>query len=365
MLAHGFAWRRLLTASARDAPTRLARLDSLPPPALRPAARRPRARRAGRARDRREDRAAAAGGAATARRGGSTCSSRRSTSSTSSGATSASSTSRGGWRRAASGCGSSPSTPSARCRESWRRDVEAYSGLDGMLDEVEVVFGRESQGIEMSRGDTLIATTWWTAHIAARGAALARRRALPLPDPGVRAVHVPDGLVRGAGGRELHVPAHRGVLDRAAARVLPPPRASASTRGARRATPPRPRSTTRSRPSTRPTAAELAGRSPRRLLFYARPEPHAARNMFELGVLALSRARGARRVRRRLGAARHRLGARRPAARPRRRRADGAPPARAAGRLRRLHAPPRRRPRAHVHARTRASCRSRWPRPGW
>ena len=50
--------------------------------------------------------------------------------------------------------------------ESWRRDVEAYSGLDGMLDEVEVVFGRESQGIEMSRGDALIATTWWTAHIA-------------------------------------------------------------------------------------------------------------------------------------------------------------------------------------------------------
>jgi len=39
-----------------------------------------------------------------------------------------------------------------------------------------------------------------------------------------------------------------------------------------------------------PSAAELAERSIRRLLFYARPEPHAARNMFELGVLALSRA---------------------------------------------------------------------------
>jgi hypothetical protein len=34
---------------------------------------------------------------------------------------------------------------------------------------------------------------------------------------------------------------------------------------------------------------ELEARSTRRLLFYARPEPHAARNMFELGVLALSR----------------------------------------------------------------------------
>src|SRR6185295_4357517 len=55
--------------------------------------------------------------------------------------------------------GSLPST--------WRADVEAYSGLAGMLDEVEVEFGRESQGIEVSRGDRLIATTWWTAHIAA------------------------------------------------------------------------------------------------------------------------------------------------------------------------------------------------------
>jgi hypothetical protein len=39
-----------------------------------------------------------------------------------------------------------------------------------------------------------------------------------------------------------------------------------------------------------PSAAALAGRGARRLLFYARPEPHAARNMFELGMLALRRA---------------------------------------------------------------------------
>ena len=39
-----------------------------------------------------------------------------------------------------------------------------------------------------------------------------------------------------------------------------------------------------------PAAEELARRARRRLLFYARPEEHAARNMFELGALALSRA---------------------------------------------------------------------------
>jgi hypothetical protein len=36
--------------------------------------------------------------------------------------------------------------------------------------------------------------------------------------------------------------------------------------------------------------AALAARTPKRLLFYARPEPHASRNMFEVGVMALSEA---------------------------------------------------------------------------
>jgi hypothetical protein len=35
---------------------------------------------------------------------------------------------------------------------------------------------------------------------------------------------------------------------------------------------------------------DIAGRSPKKLLMYARPEAHAARNMFEVGILALSLA---------------------------------------------------------------------------
>ena len=207
-----------------------------------------------------------------------------------------------------------------------------------MLDEVEVVFGRESQGIEMSRGDRFIATTWWTAHIAAAALrSLDAERFLYLIQE-YEPFTFPMGSYAALAAESYTFP-HTAVFSTELLREYFRRHALGVYRGGRRrATPPRRRSTTRSRPSTRPTAAELAGRSPRRLLFYARPEPHAARNMFELGVLALSRARRARRVRRRLGAARHRLGARRPAARPRRRRADGAPPARAAGRLRRLHA---------------------------
>ena len=57
-------------------------------------------------------------------------------------------------------------------------------------------------------------------HRAAAALAHARRRALSLPDPGVRAVHVPDGHLRGAGDRVLPLPALRAVLHRVAARLL-------------------------------------------------------------------------------------------------------------------------------------------------
>ena len=45
--------------------------------------------------------------------------------------------------------------------------IEAYAGSSGLFDEVEVAFGRESPTIEMQPSDSFIATTWWTAHIAA------------------------------------------------------------------------------------------------------------------------------------------------------------------------------------------------------
>ncbi len=46
--------------------------------------------------------------------------------------------------------------------------VESYSGLGGLFDRVEVAFGRgRGLGSTVSPADRFIATTWWTAHIAA------------------------------------------------------------------------------------------------------------------------------------------------------------------------------------------------------
>ncbi len=106
----------------------------------------------------------------------------------------------------------------------WRRRLESYSGLAGLFDRIEVEFGRESPGIEVSRDDRFVASTWWTARRRERRGRRARRLRLPLPRPGARAVHVRDGLVRGPGRRVVPLPPPSAVLDRASARLLSPAR---------------------------------------------------------------------------------------------------------------------------------------------
>jgi hypothetical protein len=172
----------------------------------------------------------------------------------------------------------------------WERRVERFAGLGGLFETVEVEFGRESSGIECSRRDGFIATTWWTAHIARAALQqldserfvyliqeyepftfpMGTYAALALESYGFPHFAVfSSELLRG------YFRAHR--LGAYAGGEASGDEASASFQNA----------ITRVSPASE---AELSSRRPRRLLFYARPEAHAARNMFELGVLALARA---------------------------------------------------------------------------
>lgn len=175
---------------------------------------------------------------------------------------------------------------------SWRAQLESFAGLEGLLDRVEVAFGREAAGgLEVSRDDTFIATTWWSAHIAdAAVRALGSRAPFLYLVQEYEPFTFPMGTYAALADESYRLP-HRALFSTELLReyfrrhglgvyragVDAGDAASASFQNAITAVPP-------------PAAAELAARSSRRLLFYARPEPHAARNMFELGVLALSRA---------------------------------------------------------------------------
>ena len=118
----------------------------------------------------------------------------------------------------------------------WQRQVSAYEGLGSILDLVEVAFAptREQLRLRVSPSDRFLATTSWTAHLAHHaGAELGRNRFIfviqeydPLTYPGRNA--------RGDHAPGVCVPALRRLLDRAPARVLPPPRDRRLRGGARR-----------------------------------------------------------------------------------------------------------------------------------
>jgi glycosyltransferase involved in cell wall biosynthesis len=172
----------------------------------------------------------------------------------------------------------------------WRATIESYSGLHGLFGRIEVVFGRESSAIGVARGDRFVASTWWTAHIADHATrTVGSERFLYLIqeyEPFTFPMGTYAALAAGSYGfphfalfsSELlrdYFRRHRiGVF---AAGGGAGDDASASFQNAITAV-------------DAPTVSQLRERDTRRLLFYARPEPHAARNMFDLGVIALSRA---------------------------------------------------------------------------
>lgn len=180
--------------------------------------------------------------------------------------------------------------PTPELPADWREQVEAYSGLAGAMSRIEVAFAREQGEVAISPRDRFVATTWWTAYHA--------RDAVSLTGSGrflyLIQEYEPFTFVMGSWAAiaaatysfphaalfsteflRAYFAANRiGVYSGEAGDG---DRSSVSFENA-------------ITPVRAPTVADLADREGRRLLFYARSEPHAKRNMFELGMIAISRA---------------------------------------------------------------------------
>ncbi len=175
---------------------------------------------------------------------------------------------------------------------SWKRSLESFSGLAGLTERVEVEFGREADAVSVSPTDGFIATTWWTAHIAADAArAVGAARFVYLIqeyEPFTFPMGTYAALAEASYGFDHFAVFSSELLRDYFRRHALGAYARGSERGDQD-------SVSFQNAITRieqPDPADLAARQTRRLLFYARPEEHAARNLFELGVLALSRAVG-------------------------------------------------------------------------
>ena len=232
----------------------------------------------------------------------------------------------------------------------WRERLESFSGLEGLRDRVEIGFGRARAGLEVSPRDTFIATTWWTAHIAdAAVRRLAREGFLYLIQE-YEPFTFPMGSYAALARQSYDFP-HRALFSTELLRgYFRAHRIGVYAGGARAGNAAGGRALrTRSRPCRRrPSSSCSGGTAAAAVLRPAR----AARcpQLLRAGRPGARTGRARWLLSRRLGAARHRVGGRRRAARTRAGPPAGAAPARRAARLRRAARRARRRAGADVHA---------------
>jgi glycosyltransferase involved in cell wall biosynthesis len=173
----------------------------------------------------------------------------------------------------------------------WRDQISRYEGLGSLLDNVEVEFApeRELLRLPVSPEDCFIATTSWTAHLAHRATQEVKRDRFVFVIQEYDPLTYPVGTL-GAVTRQAYTYPHLAVFSTEFLRGYfrnhrlgvyaegerPGDERSVSFRNA--ITPVDPPSEDRMR------------QQESSLLFYARPEAHAERNMFELGLMALEEA---------------------------------------------------------------------------
>ncbi len=179
--------------------------------------------------------------------------------------------------------------PSPTLPADWRTQLARFQGLHEFFDEVELVHAADrDRPLPVSPTDAFVATTFWTALIAAAAVRELGAPAFTYLIQEYEPFTFPMGSWS-ALAEQSYQPPHYAVFSSELLRqyfrqnrlgVFSGPEGEARSISFQNAI-------TDVGPVQRD---ELAGRASRRLLFYARPEAHAARNMFELGVVALSEA---------------------------------------------------------------------------
>lgn len=172
----------------------------------------------------------------------------------------------------------------------WRREIAAYEGLEDIFDRIEVScrFDR-SRVLEMSPSDQVIATTWWTAYIANDLlASLDANRFVYLIQE-YEPYTFPMGSYFALARASYDFP-HVALYSTGLLQSFFRDQRIGYVHGGRDSTDDHDffENAIIRYPEVDPPVRD--GHGPRRLLFYARPEAHAARNMFEVGYLALATA---------------------------------------------------------------------------
>lgn len=172
----------------------------------------------------------------------------------------------------------------------WRDKIKNYEGLEDFFDYVEIVYAYDrDEAVECCEDDVFLATSWWSAYVA--DAALERLRAKrflyltqdyepifynmsPLYVLSRSSYDLPHCAIISTGIlKEYYLQNGIGVFK------------AGADDGERRSV-----FFENAILKFNVDAEAMRARKKKRFLFYARPEAHAARNLFEIGMFALSRA---------------------------------------------------------------------------
>lgn len=172
--------------------------------------------------------------------------------------------------------------------EVWRREIKKYEGLEDFFDLIEVVyaFNRQHQ-IKVSRKDVFIATSWWTAHVAnyARKYMNSKRFLYLIQE--YEPVFYPMGTFAALALESYTFP-HYAMFSTEILREYFRQNGLGVFREDWAAGDEASVAIENAILKFEVDKSRMAKKEKRKLLFYARPEEHAARNMFEIGIIALS-----------------------------------------------------------------------------
>ncbi|MCB0831246.1 MAG: hypothetical protein KDB54_04035 [Solirubrobacterales bacterium] len=172
----------------------------------------------------------------------------------------------------------------------WRKRVAAYEGIGNSVEDLEVIDGSDRNvPVRMNPEDRLIATHWTAAHVASGVATSLGRDSFTYLIQEYEPLIFPMGSAAALADQSYELE-HTAIFstdflrdyfrDQELGVYRPEGPGEEGTAVFSNAI----------TPAAEVTVGELRGRDRRRLLFYARPEAHAERNLFELGVMALDRA---------------------------------------------------------------------------
>ncbi len=173
----------------------------------------------------------------------------------------------------------------------WREQLRKFDGLQHFFEHVELAYGFDrSTALEVNPRDSFMATTWWTAHIAHHAAQTLRAPGFIYLIQEYEPFTFAMGSLAALAAQSYEFP-HWAMFSTELLRTYFRQNRLGVFAGS-------PASGEQNSVSFENaitdvgavSARELAQRPDKRLLYYARPEQHATRNMFELGLLGLIEA---------------------------------------------------------------------------